>query len=308
MNARPVPVGVIGTGAMGLGVVQALLRAGVEVVARDIDPAAEERARRAGARIAATPAQAAREAATIVILVVDDAQVDQVLFGADGIASAGVEDRIALVSSTLDPDYVRALPARIAARGVTIVDAPVSGGPAKAAAGTMTMMLAGPAAALAAIDATLASITGRRFVVSTHPGDAAATKIVNNLLAGANLAAAGEALALADALGLDAAATADVIGASSGASWIATDRLPRALAGDYAPRAAAKILSKDLSIACAVAARAGVPDAFAGLAAATFRDAIAAGYGDDDDAAIVRRARERAAAARQRFGGEPSTS
>jgi len=211
-----------------------------------------------------------------------------VLFGEDGIAGAGVEGRIVLVSSTLDPEFVRALPARIASRGVTIVDAPVSGGPAKAAAGTMTMMLAGPAAALAAIDAMLASMTGRRFVVSSRPGDAAATKIVNNLLAGANLAAAGEALALADALGLDRAATLDVIHASSGASWILADRAPRALAGDLAPRAAAKILAKDLSIAHAVAARAGVADPFARSAIDAFRAAMDAGRGADDDAVLLR--------------------
>ena len=88
-------------------------------------------------------------------------------------------------------------------------------------------------------------------------------------------------------------ATADVIAASSGASWIFADRVPRALAGDYAPRAAARILAKDVGIACDVARRAQAHDAFAQAAKRAFDDTVAAGYGEDDDAAIVRRARER---------------
>ena len=176
---------------------------------------------------------------------------------------------------------------------MTILDTPVSGGPAKAHDGTMTIMVAGPPAARERVAPALEAIAARRFVVSDVPGDAAATKIVNNLLAGANLAVAAEALALADALGLDVRATADVIAASSGASWIFADRVPRALAGDYAPRAAARILAKDVGIACDVARRAHAGDTFARATRDAFADTVEAGYGEDDDAAIIRRARER---------------
>jgi 3-hydroxyisobutyrate dehydrogenase-like beta-hydroxyacid dehydrogenase len=203
-----------------------------------------------------------------------------------------------MVASTLDPQYVRELPARCAPAGVEILDTPISGGPAKAHDGTMTIMVAGPREARERVAPILAAIAARRFAVSDRAGDAAATKIVNNLLAGANLAAAGEALALAEALGLDVRATADVIAASSGASWIFADRVPRALAGDYAPRAAARILAKDVGIACDVARRARAHDAFAQAAKRAFDDTVAAGYGEDDDAAIVRRARERQSTSR----------
>jgi 3-hydroxyisobutyrate dehydrogenase-like beta-hydroxyacid dehydrogenase len=290
---------------MGLGIVASLVRAGMRVVARDIRPEADERARAAGAKIASSPADVARAAPVVIVVVVDAAQVDEVLFGADGIVASGVPDRIVMVASTLDPDYVRALPARCMRAGIAILDTPISGGPAKAHDGTMTIMVAGPGEARERVAPVLEAIAARRFPISDRVGDAAATKIVNNLLAAANLAAAAEALALAEALGLDVRATADVIAASSGASWIFADRVPRALAGDYVPRAASRILAKDVGIACDVARRAEAHDTFAQAAKRAFDDTVLAGYGEDDDAAIVRRARERM---RQRAGGGPSTS
>lgn len=288
-------VGVIGPGAMGLGIVASLVRNGFRVVARDVRPEADARAAAAGATVLASPAQVARAAPIVVVIVVDAGQIDEVLFAPDGILASGTRDRTVLVASTVDPDYVRGLPARVAAAGVTILDTPVSGGPAKAAAGTMTLMVAGPADARARCAGVFAAIAGRTFTISDRVGDAAATKVVNNLLAAANLAAAAEALALADALGLDLRATADVISASSGASWIFDDRVPRALDGDWSPRAAARILAKDVGIACDVAARAHADATFAQAARRAFADTVGAGYGEDDDAAILRRARERLA-------------
>lgn len=285
-------VGVIGPGAMGLGIVASLVRGGYRVLARDIRPEADARAAAAGATIVRSPADVARVASIVIVVVVDAGQIDDVLFGADGIVASGARDRVVLVASTVDPDYVRALPARCAGSGIAILDTPISGGPAKAAAGTMTVMASGPASARERCAGVFSAIAGRTFAISDRVGDAAATKIVNNLLAAANLAAAAEALALADALGLDARATAEVIGASSGASWIFADRVPRALDGDFAPRAAARILAKDVGIACDVAARARADATFARAAHRAFLDTVEAGYGEDDDAAIVRRARE----------------
>jgi 3-hydroxyisobutyrate dehydrogenase-like beta-hydroxyacid dehydrogenase len=284
---------VIGPGAMGLGVVVSLVRNGFRVVARDVKREANARAAAAGAVVLDSPAEVARAAPIVIVVVIDAGQIDDVLFGPDGIVASGARDRVVMIASTIDPDYVRALPARCAEAGVTILDTPISGGPAKAHAGTMTIMVAGPAAARDRCSGVIAAIAGRAFAISDRVGDAAATKIVNNLLAAANLAAAAEALALAEALGLDLRATADVIGASSGGSWIFADRAPRALDGDFAPRAASRILAKDVGIACDVAARAGAGATFAQAARHAFIDTVDAGYGEDDDAAIVRRAREK---------------
>ena len=134
-----------------------------------------------------------------------------------------------LVSSTVDPAYVAALAPRLSVFGIALLDAPVSGGPAKAAAGTMTMMVSGDTEAFARVRTILDRIAGRVFMLGPRPGDASTFKIVNNMLAAANLAAGAEALAIAQAAGLDLQRVCDVVNASSGASWIFADRVARAL-------------------------------------------------------------------------------
>ena len=287
-------VGVIGTGAMGGGVVKSLVRAGVTTYARDIRAQAQAAAVADGATGTATPAELARACDAVILLVVDATQIDTVLFGAEGAVAALAPGSIVVASSTVDPGFAAELAPRLAQHRVLLLDAPVSGGPAKAADGTMTMMVAGDPGALDRARPVLAAITGKLFVVGPRAGDASALKIVNNLLAGANLAAAAEAMTIAIRAGLDPQQVYDVINASSGGSWIFTDRMTRALAGDYAPRAATRILTKDVSIAAAFAARLGVDAPFARTAHAAFADAVDGGYGDEDDAAIVKRAADRA--------------
>jgi L-threonate 2-dehydrogenase len=287
-------VAVIGTGAMGGGVVQSLVRAGFTAIARDIRPEAQDLAVRHGALPAASAADAARASEAIVILVVDAAQVETVLFGEQGVTSAPTQPGVVLVSSTVAPDYVRALAPRLAAFGIALLDAPVSGGPLKAAAGTMTLMMSGDERAQSGMRPLLERITGRLFALGPRVGDASTFKIVNNLLAAANLAAGAEALAIAHASGLDLPRMLEVIRASSGASWILGDRGPRALIGDHGVHAATKLLCKDVGIAAAWAERLRVEAPFAQLALRAFADAAADGCADDDDSVVLRRAIESA--------------
>jgi len=281
-------VGVIGTGAMGGGVVQSLVRAGIATSARDIRVEAQARAVGHGAAGCASPAELARASDVVIVLVVDAEQVETVLFGPEGLASGDARGRVVLVSSTVDPLYVRDLAPRLAAAGLALLDAPVSGGPAKAAAGTMTMMVSGEDGALTRARGILDLIAGRVFVLGTRAGDASTFKIVNNLLAGANLAAGAEALALAQASGLDLERVRDVVNASSGGSWIFADRIPRALQNDLTPRAAVKLLAKDVAIAAALAERLGLDAPFSKLARGAFSAAVAAGHAEDDDAVLMR--------------------
>jgi len=291
-DARPA-IGVIGVGAMGMGVVASLLRGGFPTHARDIRPEAHREAESRGATCHPDAAALAGACDIAILLVVDAAQVDDVLFGAGGAASAFRREAIVMLSSTVAPDYASALSARLAAHGVKLVDAPVSGGPRCAADGTMTMMVAGDAAALARCEPVIAAVAGRVFRVGNAPGDAAKFKIVNNLLAAVNLAAGAEALALAVRAGLDPRQVVDVVNASSGGSWMFADRMPRVLAGDFAPRAAARILAKDVGIAAEFAAGLGADAAFADAALAAFRGMVDAGYGEEDDAAIFKYLREK---------------
>jgi len=287
-------VGVIGAGAMGGGVVASLCRAGFATHVRDIRPEATAAAVAFGAQAHESAAALAAATDIVLVVVVDAAQMDAVLFGAEGAAAALAPGAIVMLASTLDPDDVAGFAARLVESGVVCIDAPVSGGPRRAADGTMTMMIAGPAKAIARCAPVFAAIAGKVFCVGDVPGMAAKFKIVNNLLAAVNLAAGAEALALAAAAGLDVRAVVDVINASSGGSWIFADRMPRALDGDYAPRAATKILTKDVGIAASFAARHRVDTPFARAAQATFQEAVASGHGELDDAIVYACARRKA--------------
>jgi putative dehydrogenase len=288
LGSRVQAVGVIGAGAMGMGVVRSLLRNGFATHVRDVRLDAEREAAALGAICHASPASLVAACEIAIIVVVDAAQIDDVLFGAEGASAALPADGIVMLSSTVDPDYVAALAPRVAAAGGVLLDAPISGGPRRAVEGKLTMMISGETAALARCGAVLAAIATKVFTVGTQPGDAAKFKIVNNLMAAVNLAAGAEALALAAKAGLDLSQVVSVVNASSGGSWIFADRMPRALAGDYAPRAAARILAKDVGIAVDFASRYGVAAPLATVARAAFVETVATGFGDEDDAAIVK--------------------
>ena len=288
------PVGVIGVGAMGLGVVQRLARSGFQVLARDIRPEADAAAAAAGAIVCATPAELARRCPIVILLVVDAAQIDAVLFGEAGAAGALSRDAVVVVSSTVAPSSVAALERRLTAVHARVIDAPVSGGPQRAADGTLTMMISGDARAIDACEAVFGAISAKRFLLGNEPGKAAAYKILNNQLAAANLVAGAEAMTIALRAGLDPRRFLEVVNASSGASWIVGDRMPRALAADHFLRAATRILHKDVALAVDAATELGIDAPLARMARDTFAAAMEAGYGEADDAALLAFCYERA--------------
>lgn len=283
--------GIVGVGNMGGGMAARLLARGWQVRACDLVADRVEALVALGARAAATPAEAAAGAEALIVCVVDAAQCEAVLFGPEGAAAALAPGRGVLLCPTIAPGEVEALAARLAGQGLAAIDAPMSGGPARARDGTMSLMVACPDAAYDAHADLLATLSSRLFRVGTRPGDGARTKLVNNLLAGINLAGAAEALALAERLGLDPARTLDVIEQSSGQSWIGSDRLRRAVAGDYEPRAHVTLLHKDTRLALEAAAAAGFPARLGPVAHAAFAQAVAAGLGERDDAVLYEQAR-----------------
>lgn len=282
----PVPIGVIGAGAMGMGVVASLLRSGYPVTVCDVAAAARSEAQGRGARIVPSAAAVAATCPLLIVLVVDAAQMDDVLLGAEGAVAGLAAGHVVMACSTIAPDDVARFADRVAATGATLVDAPVSGGPARAHDGSMSMMVAGPAPTLDRCEPVFAAMAGSVFRVGANAGDGARFKVINNMLAAVNLAAAGEAMALAAKAGLDPALVLEVVRASSGASWIGTDRMTRALAGDYAPRAAVRILAKDVGLAVDLATSQDVPAPLARAAHTAFAATVADGLGERDDAAI----------------------
>jgi putative dehydrogenase len=293
------PVAVVGIGNMGLAMALRLRDAGQAVRVHDIDPARHALAAAAGAVPAASPADAAAGCAVLIVAVVDAAQTEAVLFGPQGAAAALPPGASVLLCPTIGPTDVEALAARLAQAGLGCLDAPMSGGPARARDGGMSLMVAGAPATRAALQPLLQHLASRLFHIGDRPGDGARTKLVNNLLAATHLAASAEAIALAQRLGLDGAATLAVIGASSGHSWIGADRMARALDGDFAPRAHTTLLAKDSALALAMAAQAGVHPLLGAAAAGQFQAALAAGFGADDDARLLSLLQQQFAAAAQ---------
>lgn len=286
-------VGIVGAGLMGLGMACSAARAGFRVTVRDSDSVREALALDAGLAVVMTPAALARQSGAIMIVVVDAAQIDAVLEGPDGLLAALAPGKLVFLCSTIAPEDSARLCARIETTGAAAIDAPISGGPARAHAGTLSMMLAGDPVALQAAQPLLAALATRQFMIGSRQGDAARAKLVNNLMAGIHLMAAAEAIALAEKLGLDPAQMVDLIGASSGQSWMADDRLPRALADDLAPRAQSQVLAKDLRLANEAACGAGVALPLGAVAQQLFVELCEGGWGQHDDAAALAYYRQR---------------
>jgi 3-hydroxyisobutyrate dehydrogenase len=286
MSNDSASVGIIGVGVMGMAVCRRLLQAGYTPRVRDIIAARELQAREAGAQIASSPAALAAACAIVVTLVVDDKQNEEILFGPDGAIHTLRAGSVVVLCSTVAPAYVAGASQRLAARGVLLLDAPISGGPLRALSGEISMMLAGPAQAYARCAELLAAMSNKIFRIGECAGDGAKMKLINNVLAAANLAAGCEALALGARLGLDAKLMLEVIGASSGASWVVPERMARALAGDYAPRAATTLLAKDAGLFLQLARDARFTAPVAAAAHAAFARAVECGFGAQDDAAL----------------------
>lgn len=296
-------IGLVGVGNMGLAMALRLREAGYPVVLRDVQPPREAMGcaalpGAANASVVATPADVARACDLVIVAVVNAQQSRDVVLGDSGGTSGLIDAARAgltvMLCPTMAPEDVVHLAGALSAQGASTLDAPMSGGPARARDGSMSLMLAGDDAVLRRWDAVLATLAAHRFHIGHRLGDGARTKLVNNLLAAINLAGAAEALTLAQALGLDGPRTLDVIERSSGASWIGSDRMRRALGDDLAPRAHTTLLAKDSRLAMAMATAAGVEPSVGAAAAAMFEAACAAGYGDLDDASLLAWARSQA--------------
>jgi 3-hydroxyisobutyrate dehydrogenase len=224
----------------------------------------------------------------VLVFVVNAAQTEAVLFGPGGALETAAPGTAVLSCATVPPAFAADLARRLTARGMLALDAPVSGGQAKALAGEMTVMAAGSAAAFAKAQGALDAIAAKVYRLGEEPGVGSRVKMINQLLAGVHIAAAAEALTFGIRSGLDPRALYEVICASAGSSWMFENRGPHILEGDYAPRSAVDIFVKDLGIVLQEAAAAGFPVPLAEAARAQFETASAAGHGREDDAAVAK--------------------
>jgi L-threonate 2-dehydrogenase len=279
---------VIGLGSMGSGMALSLLRAGFDVAGCDASPPAVERLAGQGGRAASSPAEAARGADFVVCVVVNAAQTETVLFGENGAAGAMAAGTVFISSATMDPEVARRLAARLEATGRHYLDAPISGGAQRAAEGALTILASGRPAAFAKARPALDAMAAKIYELGQEPGTGAAFKMVNQLLAGAHIAVACEAITFAAKHGLDIRKVYEVITASAGNSWMFENRIPHVLDGDYTPRSAVEIFVKDLGIVQDMARSARFPVPMAAAALQMFLMAAGSGMGRDDDASVAR--------------------
>jgi 3-hydroxyisobutyrate dehydrogenase len=281
-------VGIVGVGNMGGGMAAHLLEQGWTVRVHDIDDAKVQALRTIGALACTDAAETARDAHTLIVCVVDAAQTRDVLFGARGAVETLGRRAAVMLCPTIAPQDVEEIARELALRGIGTIDAPMSGGPARARDGSMSLMVACADAVFEANRDLVEALSRKVFRIGERPGDGARTKLVNNLLAGINLAGAAEALALADRMGLDLRKTLEVIGQSSGQSWIGTDRMQRAIEGDWTPRAHMKLLAKDTRLAIEAARAAAFEGPLGPVARDVFARALEEGLAELDDAALFK--------------------
>ncbi len=279
-------VALIGVGNMGGAMAQNLLRQGWWVKVCDLVPERMHALQALGATACALPSQAAVGVSAVVVCVVDAAQTEAVLFGPGGVAEVMSWGGVVMLCPTIGPYDTERLAERLAKQGIETIDAPMSGGPSRAREGSMSLIVACADSVFEQHAGLIRALSVNVFRISQRIGDGARTKLVNNLLAGVNLVAAAESLALAQRMGLDPSRTLDVIERSSGQSWIGQDRLRRALAGDLAARAHMTLLEKDTRLAVEAAGQAGVDPTLGKLARDVFAQASAAGLASSDDSAL----------------------
>ena len=232
-SASPKPrVAVIGLGSMGFGMATSLKRAGFVVTGCDVSADAVARFVADGGAGAKTPAEAAKQAEIVVSVVVNAAQTETILFGKDGVAETLAKDAVFVSSATMDPDIARRLAKQLEATGRHYLDAPISGGAQRAAEGELTVLASGSAAAFAKARPALDAMAAKLYELGDAPGQGAAFKMINQLLAGVHIAAASEAITFAAKQGLDIRKVYEVITASAGNSWMFENRMPHVLDGD----------------------------------------------------------------------------
>lgn len=280
-------IAVFGLGAMGYGIAQSILRAGHVTYGFDVVPAQVSRFQSEGGATGA-PADIAGTLDAVAIIVLNAAQTEAVMFGDEGIVPQLNSGTVVLACATVPPDFARAMEARCAEHGVLYLDAPISGGAAKAAEGKLSVMASGTAPAFDAARPVLEATAETVFTLGDAAGAGSAMKAVNQLLAGVHIAAMAEALTFGMTQGVTPEKFVEVISKCAGTSWMLENRAPHIVAGDYSPLSSVNIWPKDLGIVLDIAKSAQFSAPITATALQQFIAAAGMGLGGEDDAAVAK--------------------
>ncbi len=287
-NKNTPVVAFIGLGSMGFGMAKNLLKAGHTVIGVDPVLSTKQAFAAAGGAVASSPDLAAGQADAVVVAVVNAQQVETVLFGEHGAVAALRKGGLVMQCATVPAAFAKALGERLEKSGHVLLDAPMSGGRARAESGELTFMASGTPAAFASAEPILAATSAKVFRLGDQPGIGSLVKTVNQLLAGVHIATAAEAMALAAKAGADTRAVYEVISASAGNSWMFGNRVPHMLDDDFSPLSAVEIFVKDLGLVLNTGHEHRLPLPMAAAAHQLFLAAAGAGWGRLDDSAVVK--------------------
>lgn len=280
-------VAVFGLGSMGYGMASSLLRAGHRTYGFDVVPAPMERFQAEGGA-PGDLAEIAGDLDSVVVVVLNAAQTAAVLFGADGVVPRLKPGSVVVACATVPPDFAREMAARCVSAGVHYLDAPISGGSAKAAQGRLSIMASGTRAAFAAAQPVLDATAETVFELGHDAGAGSAMKAVNQLLAGVHIAVMAEAITFGITQGVAPGKFVEVISKCAGTSWMLENRAPHIVAGDYTPRSSIDIWPKDLGIVLDIARRSKFGAPITAAAMQQFLAAAGMGLGREDDAAVAK--------------------
>ena len=286
-------VGFVGLGTMGAAMAARILAAGFDVTVHNRTRAREEPLAELGAVRAADPAAAARGAELVVVIVSDTPDVDQVVFGPEGIAAGLAPGALVVDMSTIAPDATRAYAARIAEQGASWLDAPVSGGSEGARNGTLSIMVGGDAADLERARPALSAM-GTTITHVGPVGSGQLAKAMNQVVIAGTYAAVAEGIVLGLKAGIDVEAALAALAGGAAGSWGLVHRGPNVVRNDYPLGFRVRLHRKDLGIALDAARALGVPLPVAALVEQWETGLIARGHGDEDVSAIARVVREQA--------------
>ena len=278
-------VGFVGLGNMGGPMARNLLKAGVKLVVHDLDPRKVQALAEAGAEVAASAQAVARETTRSICLVETTDQAETVILR--GIAEGASPGHIAICMSTVDPFRVKAMAAPLAASGIALLDAPISGGTKGAADGSLSILVGGDKAAFAACE-DLFRIMGGNVFHAGALGNGLAMKLINNMLLHVNTVAVAEGLTMAAKAGLDMHQTFEMLKVSSGDSFALRARGSRMLSRDFSPSGTLDISYKDQELETAFAKGLGVPVLLANVSQQVYQMGRAAGLGKEEGSAVIK--------------------
>jgi 3-hydroxyisobutyrate dehydrogenase len=281
--------GFIGLGAMGAPMAKRIVSAGFDLSAFDVRPENADPLVELGASRAGSPRDVAEGAEALVLMVVNAEQAEDALFGGDGAAESLSPESAVVVMSTVGPEAVRRIEGRLAGLGVELLDAPVSGGVARAERGDLLIMAGGSADLFDEVRPLLAAMGSTVAHCGGSVGDGQSVKLVNQLLCGVHIAAAGEALAYAEALGLDPRSVFETIRHGAAGSFMLEDRGERMLEREFVPaKSALDIFVKDMGLVRLAAVEQGFQTPLADAAHRLYEMGSSLGLGGEDDSGVVR--------------------